>query len=265
MTDHLRIETPGEVARVILANPRKHNAFDEHLIAGLTEAFSRLGTDTAIRVIRLEAEGPSFSAGADLDWMRRAGAAGHAENLEDARRLARLMEVIDTCAKPTLALVQGQAFGGGIGLIACCDIAIASETAKFAFSEVKLGLIPSAISPYVVRAIGPRQARRYFQTAEVFGADTALAIGLVHEVMPADALTSCADRITGALLKAAPYACGEAKRLVDDVAFRNIDARLMDITAQRIADIRSGSEAKEGLDAFLGRRQPAWIDGGLDK
>jgi methylglutaconyl-CoA hydratase len=253
-----RIDIDNGVARLTLSRAERHNAFDDGLIEGLTEALRTLEADTAVRVVVLAAEGRSFSAGADLDWMRRAAAAGREENLADARRLTALMHALDTLPKTTIAAVQGPAYGGGVGLIACCDIAIASSNARFSLSEVKLGLIPSAISPYVVAAIGPRQARRWFQTAELFDAHTAHAIGLVHETVAPEALEARVAELVAALMKGAPGARREAKRLVRDVAHQTIDAALMEMTAVRIAEIRAGEEAREGLDAFLAHRPASW-------
>jgi methylglutaconyl-CoA hydratase len=254
-----RIDIENGVARLTLTRPEKHNAFDDGLIAGLTQALWELDGNPRVRVLVLAAEGPSFSAGAELEWMKRAAAAGEAENLADARKLAELMRTLDEFSGSTIAAVQGSAYGGGVGLVACCDVAIASTAARFSLSEVKLGLIPSAIGPYVVRAIGPRQARRWFQTAEVFDAATARAIGLVHEAIEPDALERRVGEIADTLLKGAPGACREAKRLVGDVAWRPIDAAMIEMTAMRIAQIRTRDEAKEGLDAFLTRRPASWI------
>ncbi len=258
--DQFRIEIDDKVARLTLTRPEKHNAFDDRLIAGLTEAFRRLDADPTVRIVVLTAEGPSFSAGGDLEWMKRAAAGSRHDNIADALKLAGLMKTLDELSKPTIAAVQGSAYGGGIGLIACCDITIAATDAKFALSEVKLGLIPSAIGPYVIGAIGARQARRYFQTAETFDAQTAAAIGLVHEVVDRDRLEARLGEIIEALLKAAPGACVEAKRLVAEIANRPIDAAMTEMTAIRIADIRSRDEAREGLDAFLGRRSARWAE-----
>lgn len=256
--DHLRIEHHGGIARLILARPEKHNAFDDFLIAALTRAIRDLEDDGQIRAIVLAADGRSFSAGADLDWMKAAGEKTHADNLADARALAKLMQTLASCTKPTIAQIQGAAFGGGVGLIACCDIAIASTNAKFALSEVKLGLIPAAISPYVIAAIGARQARRYFQTGEAFDASTATRIGLVHEVVAPEALASRVNDIMTAIVKAAPGAVQAAKKLVGDVAGKPIDEHIIEMTAAHIADIRSGPEAREGLAAFLQQRPPRW-------
>ncbi|MCO5163693.1 MAG: enoyl-CoA hydratase/isomerase family protein [Mesorhizobium sp.] len=259
---HFRIDIDGGVARLTLTRPEKHNAFDDVLIAALTSALVDLERDERVRLLVLAAEGPSFSAGAELGWMKRAGAAQEAENLADARKLAELMRTLDAFSKPTVAAVQGPAYGGGVGLVACCDVAIAATTARFSLSEVRLGLIPSAIGPYVVRAIGPRQARRWFQTAEAFDAETARAIGLVHETVEPEALDRRAGETVAALLKGAPGACREAKRLVGDIASSPIDAAMIEMTAVRIARIRTGDEAKEGLEAFLARRPADWTLGG---
>ncbi|MCO5084388.1 MAG: enoyl-CoA hydratase-related protein [Rhizobiaceae bacterium] len=257
-----RIDIEKGVARVTLTRPEKHNAFDDRLIADLTASLRELEAEPAAQILILAAEGPSFSAGAELGWMKRAAAASEDENLEDARKLAELMRTLDEFPKPTIAVVQGPAYGGGVGLVACCDIAIASTAAKFALSEVKFGLIPSAIGPYVVAAIGPRQARRYFQTAEIFGARTAQAIGLVHEAVEPDTLERRVAEIVEALGKGAPAARREAKLLVSDIGHRPIDAAMIEMTAVRISAVRAREEAKEGLDAFLSRRRASWDCGG---
>jgi methylglutaconyl-CoA hydratase len=206
----------------------------------------------------LRAEGRSFSAGADLGWMQRMAGYGHAENLADAGALAELMRVLNFLPKPTVSRVQGAAFGGGVGLVACCDIAIASDAVGFSLSEVRLGLIPAVISPYVVAAIGERAARRYFLTAERFGADEALRIGLVHQVVPADQLDSAVDTILIRLSEGGPTAQRAAKDLIFTVAHRPIDAGLIHDTAERIATIRASAEGREGLAGFLEKRKPAW-------
>lgn len=254
-----RIDVETGVARLKLTRPEKPNAFDDRPIAGLTDALRELDADPAVRIVVLSAEGASFSAGADLDWMKRAAAAGREENIEDARRPAALMQALNGLSKPTIAVVHGHAYGGGVGLVACCDIAVASNAARFAPSEVKLGLIPAAIGPYVVAAIGAMQARRYFQTAEIFDARTAVAIGLVHEAVETGALQRRVGEIIDALLKAAPLACREAKRLIGEIANWPIDAAMAEMTAIRIADIRSCCEAEEGLDAFFTRRPARWV------
>jgi methylglutaconyl-CoA hydratase len=247
------------VATVTLDRAEKHNAFDDALIAALADSFRRLGADGGVRAMVLAANGKSFSAGADLGWMKRMAGAPEAENVRDARALADMLRLLDDMPKPTLALVQGAALGGGVGLVACCDIALAADRAAFALSEVRLGLIPATIGPYVVAAIGERAARRYFLTAERFGADAARALGLVHAVVPAAQLAAAGERVLADLLAGGPQAQAEAKALVRAVAGRPVDDELIDGTARRIARIRAGDEAREGLDAFLSKRKPSWI------
>jgi methylglutaconyl-CoA hydratase len=246
------------VASVTLNRAEVHNAFNDAIIADLTGTLRRLGDDDKVQAVVLRAEGKSFSAGADLGWMQRMANYGHAENLADAGALAELMRVLNFLPKPTVARVQGAAFGGGVGLVACCDIAIASDAASFSLSEVRLGLIPAVISPYVVAAIGERAARRYFLTAERFGADEALRIGLVHQVVPADQLDSAVDTILTRLSEGGPAAQRAAKDLIFAVAHRPIDAGLIHDTAERIATIRASAEGREGLAGFLEKRKPAW-------
>ena len=246
------------VATVTLNRAEVHNAFNDTVIADLTGTLCRLGDDDKVQAVVLRAEGKSFSAGADLGWMQRMAGYGHAENLADAGALAELMRVLNFLPKPTVARVQGAAFGGGVGLVACCDIAIASDAASFSLSEVRLGLIPAVISPYVVAAIGERAARRYFLTAERFGADEALRIGLVHQVVPADQLDSAVDTILTRLSEGGPAAQRAAKDLIFAVAHRPVDAGLIHDTAERIATVRASSEGREGLAGFLEKRKPAW-------
>jgi methylglutaconyl-CoA hydratase len=248
------------VATLTLNRPDRHNAFDDALIAELTGALEAVGARADVRAVVLAGAGRSFSAGADLDWMRRTAGYSHAANLADAQALVRLMQTLDRLPKPTVALVQGAAYGGGVGLVACCDIALASERARFCLSEVKLGIIPAAISPYVVAAIGARQARRYFTTAEVMTAEQALAIGLVHEVVAATALPDALARVIDALLLGAPGAQAAAKDLVF-LCGGPPDAELAAETARRIADRRASAEGQEGLGAFLEKRVPAWAQG----
>jgi methylglutaconyl-CoA hydratase len=249
------------VVTVTLNRPELHNAFDDALIARLTHALATLGADPAVRAIVLRGAGKSFSAGADLDWMRRMAGYTREQNQQDAEALARLMHTLDRLPKPVIAAVQGPAYGGGVGLVAACDIAIASEKASFCLSEVKLGLIPSAISPYVVAAIGPRQARRYFLTAEVISATQARTIGLVHEVVPPDALDGAVASVLQALLDGAPIAQAEAKDLVFLTASCAVDEALMVETGRRIAERRDSAEGREGLSAFLAKRAPSWRQG----
>lgn len=245
-------------ATISLSRPERHNVFDDTVVGELTDAFSKASAAPDVRWIVLESSGKSFSAGADLDWMRRMADYSSADNQRDAYALANLMRVIDTCPRPVLAVVQGAAYGGGVGLIAACDIAIAADTATFALSEVSLGLIPAAISPYVVAAIGARACRRYFITAERFSAAEAHRLGLVHEVVSADRLCEARDRILAALAAGGPMAQTAAKELIGAVAHRAPDETLTRWTAARIADIRASKEGREGVTAFLERRKPAW-------
>ena len=249
------------IATVTLDRADKHNAFDDGLIAALTDAFSRLGSDGGVRAVVLAANGKSFSAGADLNWMKRMAAAPEAENIRDARALAGMLRALNDLPVPTVALVQGAAMGGGVGLVACCDIALAADGAAFSLSETRLGLIPATIGPYVIAAIGARQARRYFLTAEKFGAAEAQRIGLVHDVIAAAELRAAGDRILSALAANGPGAMREAKALIRAISGRPIDEALIDDTARRIARIRAGAEAREGLAAFLEKRKPSWSDG----
>ena len=214
MSQALQLDRDGAVARLRMTRAQVHNAFDAGLVAALTAALEEVAADPAVRVLVLEAEGPSFSAGADLNWMHGMAAASEAENREDSLALARLMRTLDELPKPTIARVQGAAFGGGVGLVACCDIAIGVPEAKFGLTESRLGLLPAVISPYVIAAIGSRNARRYFATAEIFDAAEALRIGLLHEVAAADALDAAVERQIGLLLKAGPVASATAKMLV---------------------------------------------------
>ncbi|MDW3205911.1 MAG: enoyl-CoA hydratase/isomerase family protein [Alphaproteobacteria bacterium] len=259
MTDNVKLEIlrDGGIARVRMTNPDRHNAFDDGLIVALTEAFDGLGKEDDVRAVVLEAEGRSFSAGADLNWMKRVAGYSFDENVTDARALARMLKTLNFLPKPVIARVQGAAFGGGVGLVACCDIAIGSERAGFSLSEVKLGIIPAAISPYVVDAIGARAARRYFQTGERFDAATALRLGLLHEVVPEDELDATVDGILNAILGVGPVAAAEAKDLVFAVDGRVSDTVIED-TVQRIARLRATEEAQEGMTAFLEKRRASW-------
>ena len=247
------------VASLVLNRPEVHNAFDDSLIAQLTKAIEELDANGAVRIIRFSTTGPNFSAGADLNWMRRMASYSRAENIEDAIRLGRLMQTLAGTRKPTIGLIQGSAYGGGVGLVACFDLAIATRDAQFCLSEVRLGLIPSVISPYVIAAIGPRAARRYCLTAERFDAAEAHRLGLVHEVVETDGLQEAADRITNALLKNGPEAVAEAKATVQAVAWSPIGEAIIRNTAEWIADRRASEEGKEGVSAFLEKRNPAWI------
>jgi methylglutaconyl-CoA hydratase len=259
MSDELVLQRIDKgVGRLILNRPELHNAFDDRLIAQLTAALLSLEADKRVRFVVLAAAGKSFSAGADLAWMQRMAGYSEAENLEDARALAGLMSTLDRLAKPTVALVQGAAFGGGVGLVACCDIAIASEAASFSLSEVKLGLVPAVIGPYVVAAMGPRAARRFILTAERVSAQQARDLGLVHEVVPADQLEAAGEEVLAHLAQGGPEAQADAKELVQSLAGRPIGRALVEETAERIARIRVGAEAREGLAAFLDKRAPDW-------
>jgi methylglutaconyl-CoA hydratase len=246
------------VARITLNRPQVHNAFNDELIARLTIALAELEKDDAVRLVVLAATGKSFSAGADLNWMQRMAGYSEEENRQDAHRLAGLMNRLDRLAKPTLALVQGPAFGGGVGLVACCDIALAAEDASFCLSEVKLGLIPAVISPYVIAAMGARAARRFFLTAEPFPAARAAELGLVHGVVPAAELEAYGETVIAALLQGGPEAQAAAKELIFAVAHRPVDGAVIDDTATRIAKRRASAEGREGMTAFLEKRRPAW-------
>lgn len=260
MTDVIRIDRQGATARLALARPGVHNAFDDVLIAELTEALLALDADPSVRAVVLTGDGSTFSAGADLGWMRRMAQASEAENLQDSLRLAKLMRTLNFLSKPTLARVNGSAYGGGVGLVACCDYAIATEAAKFSLSEVKLGLVPAVISPYVVQAIGPRHARRFFTGAEVFEAREALAIGLLHEVAPEGQLDERLDRTLHFWLKGGPAAQREAKQLALRMAGMTPEAaeRTDTENAALIARLRVSPEGQEGLTAFLEKRRPVW-------
>jgi len=254
----LVLDRTGAVARIRLDRPALHNAFDAALIATLTETLDHVAADDDIRAVVLEGSGVSFSAGADLNWMRGMAAASEAANRDDALALARLMRTLDELPKPTVARVHGAAFGGGVGLVACCDIAIGVPEAKFGLTESRLGLLPAVISPYVIAAIGPREARRWFATAEIFDAATALRIGLLHEVVAADALDVAIERQLALLLKAGPRAAAGAKQLVARVAGSTDRDRLDADNAGLIAGLRVSPEGQEGLAAFLDKRAPAW-------
>ncbi|MBK9677040.1 MAG: enoyl-CoA hydratase/isomerase family protein [Betaproteobacteria bacterium] len=257
----LAVRIDDGVAVVTLARPEVHNAFDEVLIAELTATLKALDADAAVRVVVLAGQGRSFCAGADLGWMQRMAGYSHAENLADAGALAAMLATLDRMGKPTIARVHGAAYGGGVGLVACCDIAVAAEEATFALSEVKLGLIPATIGPYVVAAIGARQARRYFLTAERFTAAEALRIGLVHDVVPAAAVDRRVDALIAALRAAGPRAQAEAKALVRAVSSRPVDDTVIADTVARIAAVRASAEGREGVAAFLERRPAAWSSG----
>ena len=259
MSASLQQEAAAGVARIRLNRPDLHNAFDAALIAELTAALQAAGRDPAVRVVVLEGAGASFSAGADLNWMRGMAAASEEDNRTDSLALARLMRTLDELPKPTIARVQGAAFGGGVGLVACCDIAIGVPEAKFGLTESKLGLLPAVISPYVLAAIGPRNARRYFATAEIFDAAEALRTGLLHRVVEADALDAAVQQQVDLLLKAGPVASSLAKTLVREVSAHSDGSKHDADNAALIARLRASPEGQEGLAAFLDKRKPSWI------
>ena len=255
----LEIELTKGVATITLSRPDVRNAFNDEVIAELKTAFIEAGLAADVRCVVLAAEGPSFCAGADLNWMRRMADYTRDENLADAGQLAAMLRAIYECPKPTIARVQGDVFAGGVGLVAACDMAVSVDTATYCLSEVKLGLIPATISPYVIRAMGARASHRYFLTAERFSADEAHRVGLVHEVVAADALDAKVAELTTALVSASPNAVRACKRLVHDVAEREIDDALVAHTVAGIADIRSSAEGKEGVQSFLQKRKPSWL------
>ncbi|MCC2615842.1 enoyl-CoA hydratase/isomerase family protein [Aestuariibacter halophilus] len=246
------------VATVTLNRPDKHNAFDDQLIARLTQLFQQAGQDPAVRLLILQANGRSFCAGADLNWMKRMANYSYEENLHDANALATMLHTLYSLPKPTIAKVQGAAFGGAVGLVACCDIAIASKLSKFCLSEVKLGLIPATISPYVVKALGARVAKRYFMTAEVFSSRRARRLGLISESVTEEELQPTVDALVEQLLSNGPQAVAAAKQLVFDVENQPLDEELLEKTSLRIATIRVSEEGQEGLNAFLQKRPAAW-------
>jgi len=246
------------IATITLNRPEVHNAFDDELIVELDEAFKKIEKDDDIRLLVLAASGKSFSAGADLNWMRRMADYTEEENFNDALELANMLQHLDELHKPTIAKVQGHAIGGGVGLVACCDVAVAAGPAKFSLSEVRLGLMPSIISPFVVRAIGAREARRYFQTAERFDAREAYRIGLVHSVTPLEALDHTVKEITNALLLGGPEAQAATKDFIALNHQSPINKELLRDAAKRIARLRASDEGKEGVSAFLEKRTPKW-------
>ncbi|MEN9478816.1 MAG: hypothetical protein RLZZ298_211 [Pseudomonadota bacterium] len=259
MYETLEIERAGKIATIWMNRPAVLNAFDEQLIAELAAACAELDADASIRVVVLAGRGKHFSAGADLNWMKRAAQFTDEQNVEDARKFAGMLRSLSEMSKPTIARVQGAALGGGTGLTAACDMAIASSDAVFSTSEVKFGIIPSAISPYVLRAIGPRHALRYFQSAERISAERALAIGLVGEVVALAELDASIAKLVDALLQGGPQAQKSAKELIVAVNGKTIDKNISEETAQRIARQRATAEAKDGIAAFLEKRSPNWI------
>jgi methylglutaconyl-CoA hydratase len=255
----LSLEESAGIATLLLNRPDVHNAFNETLIAELDAALHELQSRPSVRVVVLAGAGRNFCAGADLRWMERAAAAGGEENLKDARRFAAMLRRLALLDKPTIARVHGSALGGGLGLAAACDICVAALDASFAMTEVRLGLIPAVISPYVLRAIGARQCLRYMQTAERLGAERALALGLVHEAVPAADLDACVQRLCAALLVGGPHSQAASKRLVGQVDGGGFSDATLEVTASAIAAQRTTAEAKEGLAAFFGKRPAAWV------
>lgn len=258
-TTALTLEFQGPLATITLTQPEVRNAFSDEVIADITHAFHAVGKRSDVRAVVLAAEGPAFCAGANLNWMRRMADYSRDENREDAGLLAEMLRVIYECPQPTIARVQGDVYAGGMGLVAACDMAVAAEGAGFCLSEVKIGLIPATISPYVIRAMGARAAHRYFLTGERFDAAEALRIGFVHRVVAADELDNAVDSLLKHLVSAGPAAARACKRLVIDVAEREINEQLIAATVEGIADIRASAEGKEGVQAFLQKRKPAWL------
>ena len=252
----LSLEKKDGVARITLDRPEVRNAFDDALIGRLHESFLSLAEDDAVRAVVLAGNGPAFCAGADLNWMKRMAGYSYEENLADARALAEMLAALDRMGKPTIARVHGPAFAGGTGLVAACDIAVGAPEAKFCFSEAKLGLSPATISPYVVRAIGERAARRYFLTAEVFDAQEALRIGMLSILT--DRLDETIDALVRHLLAGGAQAIARIKDLIRAVTSAPLDEAMISDTARRIADIRVSSEGREGIASFLEKRKPSW-------
>ena len=261
MTDFLRIERNGPVARVMLDRPDVRNAFNQSVIAELTAAFTQLGTEAELRAIVLGGHGKAFCAGADLGWMRAMADYTWDQNRADAQALADMLWAIYRCPVPVVGRVHGDCYAGGVGLAAVCDVLVAADSANFCLSEARLGLLPATISPYVIRALGEQASRRYFTTAERFGANQAHALGFVHEVCAADALDAKVDELVAALVANGPMATRACKALVQDVAGQPLTPALREETARRIADIRASAEGKEGVQSFLNKRAPAWLPG----
>jgi methylglutaconyl-CoA hydratase len=254
----LDVKTTKGVARVMLDRPDIRNAFDDALIAALTSTLRGLDADQAVRAVVLGGNGPAFCAGADLNWMKRMAGYTYEQNLADARALAAMLKTLNRMKKPTVARVHGPAFAGGIGLVAACDIAIGTPEAKFCLSEAKLGLSPATISPYVVRAMGERMARRYFLTAEVFDANEAYRVGLLSYISPSEKLDGEIDEILKHLVQGGPQALFKIKDLIARVSSGPVDDTMIDDTAQRIAEIRVSPEGREGIASFLEKRKPGW-------
>ncbi len=257
--NQLQLHIADQVATVTLNRPEVRNAFNAELIAEITRTFNNLGEQSDIRCIVLAANGSAFCAGADLSWMRSMAGYTREQNLADAAQLAAMMRTIYECPKPTIACIQGDVYAGGMGLVAACDMAVSVDTANFCLSEVKLGLLPSTISPYVIRAMGARAAHRYFLTAEKFTAAEALRIGFVHEVVAADGLNAKVVGLSAALCNAGPVAVKLCKKLVQDVAGKAVTPALIELTVASIADVRVSAEGREGLQSFLQKKKPNWL------
>jgi methylglutaconyl-CoA hydratase len=258
-TDNHLVAIDGSgVATVTLNRPELRNAFDDRLIAGLTATFRRLGDDGSVRAVVVRGAGKSFCAGGDLSWMRRMAGYSEAENVADSMALATMLQILNFLPKPTIAVVHGHCFAGGTGLVSCCDIAIAAVDTVFAISEVRLGLVPATISPYVIAAMGARAARRYFLTAERFDGIAAQRSGLVHETVPAGALDATLERILAELAEGGPESQGRAKALIAEIAGEPVTDALIGLTARRLAEGRASAEAREGLAAFFEKRKPRW-------
>jgi methylglutaconyl-CoA hydratase len=256
----LDISLDGKVATITLNRPDVRNAFNETTIAEIKQAFEEVGGNEAVRAVVLAANGPAFCAGADLNWMKKMAGYTHAENHADALQLAEMLRTIYLCPKPVVAKVQGDCYAGGMGLVAACDIIVAVDAANFCLSEVKLGLIPATISPYVIKAMGENAARRYFLTAERFSAQEALRIGFAHEVVIAEVLDAKVAEIVKALVNNSPYAVHQAKVLVRDVVGQPVSDALLADTAERIAQIRASEQGREGVRSFLEKRKPDWMN-----
>ena len=261
MTDFtkLKLTIDGPVARIWLDQPDTRNAFDDIVIAELTQAFVEAGAAPQVKAVVLGANGPAFCAGANLNWMRRMADYTRDENLADAGKLADMLRTIAECPKPTIARVQGDVYAGGMGLVAACDMAVSVDTAWYCLSEVKIGLIPATISPYVIRAMGARASQRYFLTAERFTAAEAHRIGLVHEVVTTDVIDAKVDELLKALTGASPAAVRACKTLLADVTGKEMDDALIAKTVEGIADIRASDDGREGVQAFLQKRKPSWL------
>ena len=259
MTSTLDITRDGAVVRIFLNRPDVRNAFNDAVIAELTQAFGELSADTTLRAIVLGGHGKAFCAGADLSWMRAMADYDWEQNRADAQKLADMLWTIYSCPVPVVGRIHGDCYAGGVGLAAACDVLVAADGMNFCLSEAKLGLLPATIAPYVVKALGEQAARRYFVSAERFDAATAKALGFVHEVIEADALDAKVDEIVAAIVANGPAAVKACKQLVKDVAARPITAELRADTARRIADIRASDEGKEGVQSFLAKRKPTWL------